>query len=310
MKKIMLFVITSFFLAACSPTEEGSEPPTEQENSGDNNQSNSETQDGNTDKDNEKENNDENINEQQASLDKSEAEQVMRDYKNTFMDLVENSGENGKIINYGSKGEIVAYFTSAMSKGLASTYTDTYFREENGQLFLKAMDAPTWLAYDQSFTLDKIEQQKYQVIQERNNALTGHVNMTYELANKDDNWIVNNIDVERLGDRNDKESKNNDENLNDQQVSLDKSKVNLVENTGENGKMNNYESKDEIVAYFSSAMSKELATGYTDTYLREENGQLFLKAMDAPTWLAYDQSFTLDKIEQQKYQVIQERNNG
>ncbi|WP_100407416.1 LysM peptidoglycan-binding domain-containing protein [Bacillus solitudinis] len=145
---------------------------------------------------NEVDNEDENI--VDGALNHSTARNVMTEFKKSFMDLADNSKKDGEITNLDSKEELVSYFTAIMSEELATWFADTYFREENNILYIKAMDAPTWLQTDQPFTLEKVNDTEYKVIQERNNALIGHVNMIYILSLKDGEWIVKNIEREEI----------------------------------------------------------------------------------------------------------------
>lgn len=209
MKKLFLLIFTTLILASCSQEENRSEQPLENNNNQEVN--NTQNDEGNNEQDVNDTQNDEGKNEQDVndtpngeakSLTKSDSEQILIQYKDTFMNIVEKTDENGKVTDYDSKEELISHFTTIMSMDLAEWFAETYFREENDQLFLKAMDAPTWFVNDKPYTLEKINEQEYNVIQERNNELLGHVNMIYKLSYQGKKWIVSDIDLDRLDTNN------------------------------------------------------------------------------------------------------------
>ncbi|WP_227936497.1 hypothetical protein [Alkalihalobacillus deserti] len=195
MKKVGgLLLIASFILIACSsevegPREEDREESFSQEQSPEGN-SNSEEAGSERAEGNDQE--------EKRSLNKAEAEEVMNDYKSTFMEVAENADQQGKVANYHSKEELLTYFTSIMSQELARWFADTYFVEKNDELYIKAMDAPTWLDNESEFKLKKVNDQQYKVIQERDNEFIGHLNMIYVLLLQDEKWIVDEIQSEKL----------------------------------------------------------------------------------------------------------------
>lgn len=178
MRKILLLVFTLLLVVSCSSNESSSNNPSE---------------DNHKDQEEEK-----TQNENEKSLNRPKPEQVLDQYKDTFMYIVENTEKDGKLTDITSKDELVSYFTTIMSKDLAHWYIETYFRKDGDELFLKAMDGPTWFKSEKPYTLEKVSDQKYKVIQERNNEFLGHLNMIYTLSLKDEKWIVSRIDHERL----------------------------------------------------------------------------------------------------------------
>ncbi len=190
MRKPIVLVLTSILLASCSSNEESA--TSKQENNIEEERDIQEIKD-------------EETNNTVPNLD---AEQIMRSYKDSFMKLVENRDKKGRLSNISSKDEVITHFTSTMSKDLAEWYAETYFREEDGKIILKAMDAPTWFVQDKEYSLDKVDERNYKLIQERNNGLIGHVNMIYNLYYNDEKWIVHSIDIEQLDDKNEENQAN------------------------------------------------------------------------------------------------------
>lgn len=84
----------------------------------------------------------------------------------------------------------------------------------------------------------------------------------------------------------------------------------LIDRANQGGRLEQFQSFEELREYLQSAMSDDLAQMFVDTYFRKsEDGAIILKAMDAPTWLDADQSFRLEEIANQKWKITQERNN-
>ncbi|KAB8130507.1 hypothetical protein F9U64_14275 [Gracilibacillus oryzae] len=137
-------------------------------------------------------------NEEDIALSKSDAEDILLEYENSFMKIVNSSANDGKVKKYQSKDELISHFQTIMSDSLAKERVHTYFKEENNALYIKAMEAPVWLMPDQPYTLEKVNDQEYHVIQERESALLGHVNITFTLTRMDHNWIVENVKREQF----------------------------------------------------------------------------------------------------------------
>ncbi|WP_138419930.1 hypothetical protein [Aquibacillus sediminis] len=135
------------------------------------------------------------------NLDKETAKDIMDQYKQSLNVLYETSGENGLITMYDSIDEVREHFRQVMSEDLADWMTDSYIKEENGEVYLIAKDGPTWLANDQEFELEQVNEQLYNLNQERNNEMLGHVMMTYQLKWAEDRWVVHSIESTHLDDQ-------------------------------------------------------------------------------------------------------------
>ncbi|WP_409253844.1 hypothetical protein V1502_08075 [Bacillus sp. SCS-153A] len=71
-----------------------------------------------------------------------------------------------------------------------------------------------------------------------------------------------------------------------------------------------YESKDEIIQYFSNIMTIQYAENLVDLYIKEENGELSVVATETPIWLQQDQEFSMEEASNQEYHVVQNIDNG
>ncbi|MRG87806.1 hypothetical protein [Salinibacillus xinjiangensis] len=131
-------------------------------------------------------------------LDKQSALEVMETFKTTFVRMYSSSDENLKIPEAQSIEDIKEEFRTIMSDELAEWYAESYYREENGEVFVVAMDGPTWLEADIPYDLEKISETKFKINQERDNEQLGHRIMSYVLIYEEGHWKVDDIETEVL----------------------------------------------------------------------------------------------------------------
>ncbi|QHS21841.1 hypothetical protein GWK91_02280 [Virgibacillus sp. MSP4-1] len=131
-------------------------------------------------------------------LEKEDAIRILREFKSTFNELYQRSGDDQKVTGIQSLEEVKKKLETIMSAELAQWFTDSYFREQNGEVYVVAMDGPTWLQEDVPFDLEELSSTEYKVHQERDNELLGHRIMTYVLVYDEDHWIVDRMESENL----------------------------------------------------------------------------------------------------------------
>ncbi|QOR67143.1 hypothetical protein IM538_03040 [Cytobacillus suaedae] len=122
--------------------------------------------------------------------------QVMQNYKSAFQEIETNT--EGKITNFQTITEIESHLAEVMSMELVDWLIEAYIQEQNGELFMRAMDAPTWLAEDTDFSIEEVNKEHYKIVQERNNELIGHVEMTYHANWIEGKWILTDIESKEL----------------------------------------------------------------------------------------------------------------
>lgn len=140
---------------------------------------------------------DSNQQDQSNTLDKEQAQKVLESYRNSYEDLKKE--QNGKIQNYKTEEDLKEHFSKIMSQEHAQYMLDTYYEMKDDSLYAKAIDGPRYLHTDQPFELQKEGKGTYQVIQEIDNELRGHVRFTFTLTTNDSgSWIVQEVSSERL----------------------------------------------------------------------------------------------------------------
>ncbi|RKL67348.1 hypothetical protein CR203_08210 [Salipaludibacillus neizhouensis] len=135
--------------------------------------------------------------EEEDSVSEPNAEEVMAEYKETFLEIQNQAKENeGNLPDFESKQALTSHFKTIMSDDLANWYTDAYFKEEDGNVSLLPQDGPTWLKETEPYELEKVNDEEYHVIQEWDNELLGHRFMIYVLTYNGEKWIVEEIQSE------------------------------------------------------------------------------------------------------------------
>ncbi|WP_058306453.1 hypothetical protein [Gracilibacillus massiliensis] len=146
--------------------------------------------------------------EQTTTLTETEAIDILNDYRDTFMEVVENSDNEGALQGYETKEELKEDFTTIMSDVLAESFVAHYFEEDNGKLYVVATEAPVWFDQEQEYSFEQVSDEEYEIVQENSGELNGNVRMTYVITLEGEDWIVSEVRSEEL---------NTDTNENDEQ---------------------------------------------------------------------------------------------
>lgn len=133
-----------------------------------------------------------------SAFTKEAALDVMENYQQSFVSLVDSSNENGLLTDFESVSEVRNHFKAAMSENLATSMTENYIEEKDGNVYLIAKDSPTWLDKETNFTIDEVTNEHFRIIQERENALIGHQKMIYHAQWRENKWIISDIESEKL----------------------------------------------------------------------------------------------------------------
>lgn len=141
-----------------------------------------------------------NKNETSDTFDKERARVVLTEFEKAFKKVINYTDDQQRLKAFDTKQELINHFKHFMSKDLAQSMVNAYFKEKEDGVYVVAMDAPTFLKEDQPFTFSKTGPDKAKVVQERRNELIGHVNMEFILTKKDNRWIVKTVNREQLNE--------------------------------------------------------------------------------------------------------------
>ncbi|MBM7573743.1 hypothetical protein [Aquibacillus albus] len=195
MKRIvftLLSLILVFVISACeeeSDTTQGDTPDENEQTEETNEEQNEQSSD-----DSEQEGDIQEFNEEDAV-------ELMSDYKDSFVSLINEAGEDQKADSFQTKAEVKEHFKSTMSDDLATWMTDSYFKEEDDGVYIIAKDGPTWLKEEQSFDVEKVSDGHVKIVQERDNELLGHVKMVFHAKFQGEYWVVSEIEQEEVSEQ-------------------------------------------------------------------------------------------------------------
>ncbi|MBS4198115.1 hypothetical protein KHA93_00385 [Bacillus sp. FJAT-49732] len=126
------------------------------------------------------------------------ARELTSKYKQLFNSFAKEAEENNeKITSFASKAEIQQSFTGVLTEEFAASIVDSYFTEKDGNVFIIPKSGPAWLS-EKDFTVTKVEDDQYIVIQEQDSLTLGHVLLTYHFQNIDDNWLISKVETPNL----------------------------------------------------------------------------------------------------------------
>ena len=135
---------------------------------------------------------------QMTEFTKTTAKEVMDNFEDNFVTLVDSADQDGVLPSFESKSEVHDHFANVMSDDLASWMVETYIDDQDDGVYLIAKGAPTRLAEDTDFSIELVADDHYKIIQERNNEMLGHIEMIYHSKWREDKWIVDEIDSKKL----------------------------------------------------------------------------------------------------------------
>ncbi|WP_456272369.1 hypothetical protein [Bacillus sp. AK031] len=136
-----------------------------------------------------------NDSDENMSLTKDEAAEVLSEYEDTFMVKT----NEGTVENYNTKEELLSHFKTIMSEQLAQSYLDDFFRMQDGELMMVATEPPVWLNSENEYQYNKENDSTYHVVQSKSSELRGEREYTFELAYADEGWIVDDVSSVKSG---------------------------------------------------------------------------------------------------------------
>jgi hypothetical protein len=132
-------------------------------------------------------------NEHSEELTKAKAEEVMKQYEDNFMKVV---NEGPELEEYQSKEEIIDHFAQIMTESLAQKHAETFIKDENGELSVVATEPPVFLNPSQDYQFEKVSDDQYKITQQIQNELRGNRELTYMIERGEDGWLVGDYTTE------------------------------------------------------------------------------------------------------------------
>lgn len=117
-------------------------------------------------------------------------EPPVKELEQQFSDLIYlEPAEDYEVKQYDSLDQLEEAYKSIMVWPLADHYLDTYFKEENGTVYLIPTESPILLNPDEDYTLERISNDKYELTQQGENPLRGEYTLTITYSYEAGKWV-------------------------------------------------------------------------------------------------------------------------
>ncbi|UOQ84910.1 hypothetical protein [Gracilibacillus salinarum] len=139
---------------------------------------------------------------QDPSLDKQRAREIVSNYQSAFESIMDDTDEQNFLQNFDTKEKIQHHLQEYLSSDYTNQLINRYITTKDNSLYFKSQGSPLFLNPDKAFTLTQEAEQHYIISQEQNNESTGPIKKIFHLSWEDDHWIVSNVEAERLDEQN------------------------------------------------------------------------------------------------------------
>ncbi|MFD1032462.1 LPXTG cell wall anchor domain-containing protein [Metaplanococcus flavidus] len=118
-------------------------------------------------------------------------EPPVRELEQQFRDLIYNleTAQDYEVVEYDSMARLEEEFRSIMVWPLADHYLETYFEERDGTAYIIPMDGPVQLNLDEDYTLEKVDDNTYELTQQGESALRGEYTLTITYSYEAGKWV-------------------------------------------------------------------------------------------------------------------------
>ncbi len=101
---------------------------------------------------------------------------------------------NTRVRDFDDKESLVDYLQNYMSEGLALQYTDLYYEERDGDLYLIPMDGPILIIEEEPVIITELDDGRYELTQTVDSEFIGLYTLRITYEQRDGDWII----VERV----------------------------------------------------------------------------------------------------------------
>lgn len=132
------------------------------------------------------------------SMDKEKAKKVLEQYDKAYQYVVNVTEDKKEDNNFKTKQEAIDYLKQYMVEDFARPFVEDRFMKKDGEFTILGQGGPTNFAGDKPYSIEEVDEKTYKVMQERDNQMMGHVNVTFTLKYDGSKWIVNDVNRERI----------------------------------------------------------------------------------------------------------------
>lgn len=130
----------------------------------------------------------------QPSLEEKEAKELTHEQvislTDRFMEeLVQNTDESYKVVNYQTKKAFIEDFTQLTSQEVAEEYINTYYVQEEDGLYVIPTSTPPWFVKEQAYEMERVAEDTFIITQHNRSELHGEYTLELKLTYQD-KWKI------------------------------------------------------------------------------------------------------------------------
>ncbi|MYL34834.1 hypothetical protein GLW05_14665 [Pontibacillus yanchengensis] len=132
------------------------------------------------------------------TLTKAQATRVLEEYETAFKKVVSYTNDEGIQQEYTTKEGLETHFEHFVAPDIATSLVDTYFRVENGNVYVEAKGGPLYLNENNPYQFSEADNGMYKVTQEIDNEMRGHIQVEFVLSTRNTVWVIEEINTTQL----------------------------------------------------------------------------------------------------------------
>ncbi|MYL33757.1 hypothetical protein GLW08_18700 [Pontibacillus yanchengensis] len=126
------------------------------------------------------------------TLSEDKAEQLMKDLE---VRLQPRTNEDGKVVEYKTKDEMVNYLSEVTDQQLAKKLVDNMYEKKDDGLYIQPDEFGPFLSPDKDYKFEKIEEGKYKLVQKNKTDAEGTFTLTVFFKLMNDTYNISDYKV-------------------------------------------------------------------------------------------------------------------
>ncbi|KGP70801.1 hypothetical protein [Pontibacillus yanchengensis] len=127
------------------------------------------------------------------TLSEDKAEQLMKDLE---VRLQPRTNEDGKVIEYETKEEMVSYLSEVTDQQLAKKLVDKMYEDKEDGLYIQPDEFGPFLSPDKDYNFEEVEEGKYKLVQKNKTDAEGSFTLTVFFKLMNDTYNISDYKVE------------------------------------------------------------------------------------------------------------------
>ncbi|SDB80903.1 hypothetical protein SAMN05421734_10115 [Pelagirhabdus alkalitolerans] len=135
-------------------------------------------------------------------LDEETADQLLSDYEQVFLDVVDNVDDEQYAVDFDTQQEVHDHFKQVMTPSQSQTIFLNYFEADDQGVYVIPMDGKTFINPDEDYELTERGDERYTIEQTQSNPQMGTVTFRYDIrySNDQEAWLIRETESEQIED--------------------------------------------------------------------------------------------------------------